>query len=293
MKKRKVGIITLSDGRKFVHDELLGMNKKFQDRLVKEVRYDGKQLTPEILEKQIAIYHAARELIDEYELDFVGFKGQPEMTAYYATMDIAEAFLNDPYDWDGPKEPIITATETDMDGALTMEIFKHISQRPVLFADVRHYFKKENLLDLCNSGQHGTYFAGGSMEPEKNLKNVILYPEDFYFPAGGAAVRHIAVPGKVTLARLARVSGKYIMAIVPGEIISLPENKVREFVRKVQEEWAHAYVRIDASMDDFLRYYPCNHIHGVYGDCLAELVHFCRLKNIKYRVIGKDSSCLS
>ncbi len=30
MKKRKVGIITLSDGREFVHDELLGMNKKFQ-----------------------------------------------------------------------------------------------------------------------------------------------------------------------------------------------------------------------------------------------------------------------
>lgn len=267
--------------------------RKWLERMVKEVRYDGKQLTPKILEKQIAIYYAARELINEYELDFVGFKGQPEMTTHYATMDIAEAFLNDPYDWDGPKEPIVTATETDMDGALTMEILKHIAQKPVLFADVRHYFKEENLLDLCNSGQHATYFAEGSMNPEKNLRNVILYPETFYFPAGGAAVRYIAAPGKVTLARLARISGKYIMTIVPAKIISLPEERAEELARRVQKEWPHAYVRIDASMNDFLHYYPCNHTHGVYGDYVDELIHFCRLKDIEYRVLGKDLSRMS
>jgi len=270
-----------------VPPEIKTKAREWLEKMVKEVRYDGKQLTPEILEKQIAIYYAAKELIDEYELDFVGFKGQPEMTAHYATMDVAEAFLNDPYDWDGPKEPIITATETDMDGALTMEIFKHISQKPVLFADVRHYFKEENLLDLCNSGQHGTYFAGGFMEPEKNLKNVILYPEGFYFPAGGAAVRHIAAPGRVTLARLARINGKYIMSIVTGEIVDLPKQKAEELAKGVQEEWPHAYVRIDASMDDFLRYYPCNHTHGVYGEYTDELVQFCKFKNIDYRVLKK------
>ena len=267
--------------------------REWLEKMVKEVRYDGKQLTPEILEKQIAIYYAARELIDEYELDFVGFKGQPEMTTHYAAMNIAEAFLNDPYDWDGPKQPIIAATETDMDGALTMEILKHIAQKPVLFADVRHYFKEENLLDLCNSGQHATYFAGGSTDPEENLKNVILYPESFYFPAGGAAVRHIAVPGRVTLARLARISGKYIMTIVPAEIVSLPEEKAEELAKRVQEEWPHVYVRIDASIEDFLRRYPCNHTHGVYGEYVNELIHFCRLKNIKYKVLGKDLSYLS
>ncbi|NQS88473.1 L-fucose/L-arabinose isomerase family protein [Patescibacteria group bacterium] len=270
-----------------VSSEKKAKARKWLEKMVKEVRYDGKQLTPKILEKQIAIYYAARELIDEYELDFVGFKGQPEMTAHYATMDIAEAFLNDPYDWDGPKEPIVTATETDMDGALTMEIFKHISQKPVLFADVRHYFKKENLLDLCNSGQHATYFAGGSMEPEKNLKNVILYPEGFYFPAGGATVRHIAAPGRVTLARLARINGKYIMSIVPGEILDLPKKKAEELAKGVQEEWPHAYVQIDASINDFLSYYPCNHIHGVYGEYVDELVQFCKLKGIEYRLLGR------
>jgi len=41
MRKRRVGIITLSDGREFVHGELLGMNKKFQDRLRKALEDTG------------------------------------------------------------------------------------------------------------------------------------------------------------------------------------------------------------------------------------------------------------
>ncbi|OAA25564.1 L-fucose/L-arabinose isomerase family protein [Kosmotoga sp. DU53] len=252
------------------------------------VIYDGNQLTPEILERQIAMYEAAMEIINEYELDFVGFKGQPEMTNNYATMDVVEAFLNDPYDWNGPKEPIVAATETDMDGALTMEIFKHIAQTPVLFADVRHYFEDENILDLCNSGTHATYFAGKSFDPEVNLKKVTLYPETFYFPAGGAAVKHFAVPGRVTMARLARQNGKYVMTIVPGEFLELPEDAMEELAKDVQIEWPHAYMKLDTDMETFLRNYPCNHIHGVYGDCVEELIYFCQIKGIEYRILGSQ-----
>ena len=56
------------------------------------------------------------QLIDERNLDFSGIKAQPELTDNFATMDVTEAFLNDPYDWDGPKEPHVCATEADMDG---------------------------------------------------------------------------------------------------------------------------------------------------------------------------------
>ena len=75
-----------------------------------------------------------RELIDEWKLDFCGIKAQPELTDNFCTADIAEAFLNDPYDWDGPKRPIVCATEADMDGALTMQILAVISGTPALFA---------------------------------------------------------------------------------------------------------------------------------------------------------------
>lgn len=49
-------------------------------------------------------------------------KEQPELTDHYGTTDIAEAFLNDPYDWAGPKDLIAYATGADSDGALTMQI---------------------------------------------------------------------------------------------------------------------------------------------------------------------------
>jgi len=269
-----------------VSKEVTKKARKWLEKLA-TVEYDGKQLTPEKLEKQIALYEAAVDIIKEYELDFVGFKGQPEMTNNYATMDVVEAFLNDPYDWHGMKDPIVAATETDMDGALTMEIFKHIAQEPVLFADVRHYFEEENLLDLCNSGTHATYFAGRSLNPEENLKNVVFYPEDFYFPAGGAAVKHFAAPGRVTLARLARQDGEYVMTIVPGEFVKLSAAQEKKLSEEVQIQWPHAYVKLDTDMDTFLKYYPCNHIHGVYGDYVEELVQFCDIKGIDYQILGE------
>src|SRR6185312_5700206 len=52
------------------------------------VHYDGNALTPELLERQVCSYHAVRELIDEWSLDFSGIKGQPELTTHFATMDI-------------------------------------------------------------------------------------------------------------------------------------------------------------------------------------------------------------
>ena len=44
-----------------------------------------------------------------------------------------------------PHEPIVAATESDMDGALTMQIFKLLTGSSVLFADVRHYDKENNV----------------------------------------------------------------------------------------------------------------------------------------------------
>ena len=105
----------------------------------------------------------------------------------------------------------------DSDAALTMQIFKHLAGTPVLFADVRHYHADLGVWDLCNSGEHATYFAAASRDPGENLPRVELKAQGFYFPAGGAAVYHVAAPGRVTLARLTRHDGRWMMdAFVAG-----------------------------------------------------------------------------
>jgi len=253
---------------------------------VGKVHYDGKQLTPDKLKLQIRSYIAVREMINKYRLNFVGIKAQPELTDNFVTMDVTEALLNDPYDWNGPKEPIVAATEADMDGALTMEILKHISNQPVLFADLRHYDQEYGFFDLCNSGTHPTYFAGRSYDPDVNLPKVELYPQGLYFPAGGAAVRHFAAPGEVTLARLARKNGKYWLAIIPGEFIELPKEEAERKAREIQVNWPHAFAKLKVSPDELLSEYDSNHIHGVYGNYVDELIWVAKMLNIPYRVFA-------
>ena len=251
---------------------------------VREIKYDGKALTPEKLKLQIRSYYAYRQIISERRLDFVGTKAHGDLTDHFVTMDVAEAFLNDPYDWDGPHEPIVAATEADMDGALTMQIFKLIAHKPALFADVRHYDCQDDVWYLSNSGTHATYFAGGSEDPAVNLKQVTLYPEVSYYPAGGASVHHFAAPGKVTLARLARRNGQYWMAIVPGEFVEFPRDVALAKGATCTPEWPIAFARLECPADVFLATYPCNHVHGCYGDWERELLHVASLLGIEAKV---------
>jgi len=259
--------------------------REWIEKLAKKVHYDCKQLTPEKLELQIKSYYALKKISENMELDFIGVKAQPELTEHFVTMDIAEAFMNDPYDWDGKKEPFICATEADSDGALTMQILKLISDQPVLFADVRHYDAEDDFFDLCNSGEHATFFAARSYDPAVNMAKVELYPESFYFPAGGASVRHIAAPGEVTLARLTRKDGEYVMSVAKAEFLDFGEEKNEQKARNTQIEWPHAFARMKVSPDRFLANYGSNHIHGVYGDYLRELELFCEISGIKFKVL--------
>ncbi len=248
--------------------------------------YDGRALTPDKLKLQIRSYYALKRLIDEKQLDFIGIKAHGDLTDRFVTMDVAEAFLNDPYDWDGPHEPFVAATEADMDGALTMQIMKHMTGQPVLFADIRHYVAEDDVWCFSNSGTHATFFAGRSMDPAINLKKVTFYPGVSYYPAGGASVQHFAAAGQMTLARLARKQGRYWLAVVPAEIIEFPEEKAKAIAATTTPEWPHAFARLRVTPDDFLSSYPCNHIHGVYGDWVAELSHVAQILGIEVKVYG-------
>jgi L-fucose/D-arabinose isomerase len=260
--------------------------REWLERHAAEVHYDGKRLTPELLERQIRSYYVMRLLIDEWNLDFCGIKGQPELTNDFATMDIAEAFLNDPYDWDGPKEPIVCATEADMDGALTMQILKTLSEGPVLFADVRHYHPDLDIWDLCNSGQHATWFASRSDDPAENMRRVNLYPADFYFPAGGASVHHLAAAGEFTFARLTRLDQRYRMQVLRGQLRTFEEAINERLMHASTYVWPHAFARLETTVEEFLGRYGSNHIHAVPGDYVQPLREICRLLDVDFDGFG-------
>ncbi|GAA2854754.1 L-fucose/L-arabinose isomerase family protein [Nonomuraea rubra] len=250
------------------------------------VHYDGKQLTPELFERQIRTYYAMRELIDEWNLDFSGIKGQPELTTHFCTMDLAEAFLNDPYDWEGPKQTHVCATEADMDGALTMQILKLLSGDPVLFADVRHYHADKDVWDLANSGQHATWYAARSDDPAENLARTHFYPEVFFFPAGGASVHHLAAPGAATFARLTRRDGTYRMHVMRGDFELYDDATNEAMARQSTFEWPHAFTRLHVPATEFLSRFGSNHIHAVPGDYVTELEAVCKQLGVEFEGFG-------
>jgi L-fucose isomerase len=245
--------------------------REWIERHAAGVHYDGAQLTPELLERQVCSYHAVRELIDEWHLDFCGIKGQPELSTHFVTMNVAEAFLNDPYDWEGPKETHVCATEVDMDGALTMQLLKALTGGPAMLADVRHYFADRERWDLVNSGQHPTWFAARSDDPAENLARTHFYPEDFYFPAGGASVHHLAAPGEMTFARLSRKAGRYRLQLTRGAFEQYEPAVNEALMRQSTYHWPHAFARLDADAPTLLSRFGANHIHVAPGDLTAEL----------------------
>ncbi len=269
-----------------VHPARAAAAREWLERHAAGVHYDGKRLTPELLERQIRSYHAMRELIAEHGLDFCGIKAQPELTDHFCTMDVAEAFLNDPYDWEGSKEPTICSTEADMDAALTMQILHRLSGTPVLFADLRHYHRDIGIWDLCNSGQHATWLAARSEDPSENMRHVHLYPEGFYFPAGGASIHHLAAPGEFTFARLSRLEGRYRMQVLRGALEHFDADTNERLMRASTYEWPHAFARMQASAEEMLGRYGCNHIHAIPGEHVEALRSVCAFLDVEYDGFG-------
>lgn len=259
--------------------------RRWLEKYCKKIGYNDSNLTKEKLETQIRSYYGLRAIIEERQLDFVGIKAHGDLTDWYVTMDLAEAFLNDPYDMDGPHEPIVAATESDMDGALTMQIFKYMTGQPVLFADVRHYEKPEDIWFFGNSGTSATFYAGGSDNFEENLKHVSLLPESKDYPAGGGSVHYFAAPGKVTMARLARKEDKYYLTLVPAEIVQFDQEKMERLGGMATPQWPVAFTKVATPAETFLRYYPCNHIHGVYGDYIEEWKMVAKILGIEVQIL--------
>ncbi len=74
------------------------------------------------------------------------------------------------------------------------------------------------------------------------------------------------------------------MAIVPAEFLAFDEATASAKARTTTWEWPHAFARLRVSPEEFVATYSSNHIHGVYGDYVAELVWICKILGIDHQV---------
>jgi L-fucose isomerase len=235
--------------------------------------FGGIEVKDEVMIAQIRMYFALREVIREKGYDFIAVKCLPELPSCYTTFCVAHALLNDSSDDGfGGRSSYVAACEADANGALTMQILNNISGGTTLFTDVLYYDYAENMVRMCNCGSQPTDFAAS----RKDVTWVSEGLREFDWVMGGACPRYVGKPGPLTVARLSRVKGEYVMLIATGTALEMPLEKIRE----TNSQQPHVFVRLDCPRDRFVESLRSNHIHVAPGDWKEELLVACKVLDI-------------
>lgn len=241
------------------------------------IGYDDKVFTKERLERQVRSYLATKQLALNSGFDFVGVKCQTELSDEYVNQCLTPAFMNDIADDEGEKEPVVCACEADHDGALTMQILKLISAgKPTTLMDFQYVELDTGVCAFANCGGMAPWFAARSDIPAVNYREVHLYPQ-IQGRAGGGATQFVSKGGPVTLSRLCRRAGRYVMYILRAEALDFPREKLRNYVWP----WPYVFAKLESDPGALIQEFGSNHIHAVAGDYVDELKEFCRLMKIE------------
>ena len=134
------------------------------------------------------------------------------MPAVHTTFCLAISLLSDRSDHSGPKESMVCGCEADINATLTMQMMKTTNGGPVMFTDVLKLYYEKNEIGLANCGSSATDFAA-SRKQVFWVKEGLL---EFDWKLGGTCPQYVTRAGRITLGRLSRVDGDYVLLLGAG-----------------------------------------------------------------------------
>jgi len=253
--------------------------------------YDELSATPRNVQIQIAYYLAARDRLDELASENivgVSVRCQPTLSEEYGVVGCSlPAFLPFGADDRGPKQIIPTVCEGDLKGLLT-SVLLHMIVPDIgpIFGDMKYV--GADFFAISNCGAANIWWAGKSNDPAITLPKVTVQANCAGFT--GAAVGFLGQAGPVTVARLARVKGRYVMHMGVGESVAV-EGPVKDKVLGFfGETWPNVMVRVGSDPELFFRAAASNHPVATDGDVSGELSTACRLLGIPIVRLDSDDS---
>lgn len=228
-------------------------------------KYKNISTPSEVEAKSIRLYFALKKYAKEYNLDFAAVKCMPEVQGDYCSHCLSVSM--------NINEGMVVACESDINAALTMQILKLVSDSSPGFGDICELNRKEGTLRLGNCGTIATELASSPDEV------YFMEQYDYLCPGQGTGMTtsFFAKPGKVTLARLGRIKGEYVMQISSGEALSVPRKRLGE----IRERHPQIIIRLDNDPEGFLQNCRSNHMHWVYGEYKEYLKKICKILSIK------------
>ncbi len=202
-----------------------------------------------------------------------GFQGQRMWTDYKPNGDYTEAILNSTFDWNGKKQPVLLATESDNCNGLAMLFGNMLTGRASIFADVRTYWSpaaverctgwkakglaKNGFMHLLNSGAAALDGTGAVKDENGNsvmkrwwdvtdkdieamLAKTEFSPANRGYFRGGGFSSSFSTEGEmpVTLVRVNMVDGiGYTLQFAEGWTVELPENVNKTLLDRTDRTW--------------------------------------------------------
>jgi len=254
------------------------------------VEYDDKMLTRETFERQIALHLAAVDRLAELQQeDIIGvsIKCQPELSVEYGvTACMLPAFLPFGSGPEGKKAALATVCEGDTKGLVSCAMLHALNPgMPPLFGDVKYF--NDDAVIISNCGGSSVAWASGNNDGAGLLSGVSIKGQ-CQGNAGGA-VGYCGKPGQVTVARLIRIAGEYLMQLGLGDSIPIDE----KIMSRIQwgEMWPHVAVDFGDMFDAdaFAKALGSNHLSATYGDYTSEIEHLC--KRFEIPIVRIDDAC--
>lgn len=218
-----------------------------------------------------------------------GVQGQRQWTDYKPNFDFPESLMCTSFDWNGVREAKVLATENDFLNGISM-LFGHLlTNRGVMFSDVRTYWSPEavervtgkrpeggaanGFIHLINSGAT-TLDATGAMtdsdgnptmkphwdmtdaDAEACLKATSWMPADRDYFRGGGYSSHFVTRGgmPMTMLRLNIVKGLGpVLQIAEGWSVELPDDMHNTLDKRTDPTWPTTWFapRLDPTKDAF------------------------------------------
>jgi L-fucose isomerase len=270
MHKAKVGILTFSDGRDYIHKGLEALNRRYQERLAAALEKAGVEVVQgeEIVWNNVTANREGRRLAAaacDLTICTYAIWCYPHLTAL-ATAHAPGPFLL--FCQIHPSEPGMVGM---MAAAGTLAQLGRPHERvwgdiedPNVLAKVMAYVRAAGAIKALRGQTYGL-FGGRPLGMYTAVSNLDQWQVMF-----GLDVEHVEQEDVVRAS--ARVDAKRVDKALAW---------LEQHVGKI------AFTRLECGPDEFLARFPCNHIHGCYGDWVCELRHVCAVLGIGCEVFSE------
>lgn len=236
-----------------------------------------------------------------------GVQGQRQWTDYKPNFDFPESLMCTSFDWNGPREARVLATENDSLNGVAM-LFGHLlTNRGVMFSDIRTYWSPEavkrvtgkapegraagGFIHLINSGATTLDATGAMNDAEGNatikcpwemsdadvkacLKATSWMPADRdYFRGGGYSAHFLSRGGMpMTMMRVNMVHGLGpVLQLAEGWTVDLDPEVHNILDKRTDPTWPTTWFvpRLDATKDNFKDVYSVMNSWGANHGAIA------------------------